>query len=61
MNSVAYPAIRLCSRKCAINSVLLRNIHVPYTVHGLLIFSWSDTCWKRQKRRIWTVNAFWFC
>jgi len=29
-----------------------------YTVHALLIFSWSDTCWRR---RTWTVDTFWFC
>jgi len=26
-----------------------------YTVHSLLIFSWSDTCWEH---RIWQVNTF---
>jgi len=29
-----------------------------YTVHALLIFSRSDTCWQR---RIWRTDTFWFC
>jgi len=28
-----------------------------YTVHALLIFSWSDTCWEH---RIWRTDTFWF-
>jgi len=27
-------------------------------VHGLLKFSWSDTCWERGIRR---TDIFWFC
>jgi len=34
-----------------------KYIH-KYTVHELLIFSWSDTCWER---RIWRVDTFRFC
>jgi len=29
-----------------------------YTVHWLLKFSWSDTCWERG---IWRTDIFWFC
>ena len=28
-----------------------------YTVHALLKFSWSDTCWERG---IWRADIFWF-
>jgi len=27
------------------------------TVHGLLKFSWYDTCWERG---IWRTDIFWF-
>jgi len=33
-----------------------KNIY-QYTVHVLLIFSWSDTCWEC---RIWRTDTFWF-
>jgi len=29
-----------------------------YTVHGLIIFSWSDTCWERG---MWKTDIFGFC
>jgi len=36
------------------NSETSREI---YTVHALLIFSWSDTCWEH---RIWRADIFRF-
>jgi len=31
--------------------------NILYTVYGLLIYSWSDTCWEQ---RIWRNDIFWF-
>jgi len=31
-----------------------------YILYGLLIFSWSDTCWDWE-RGIWRTDIFWFC
>jgi len=35
----------------------MKHAREIYTVHGLLIFSWSDTCWERG---IWRTDIFWF-
>jgi len=31
--------------------------NISYTVHVLLMFGWSDTCWEG---RIWRTDTFWF-